>query len=149
MAGADFIAFAGSVIIPAGQTFAVLPQNVQTLFDTLAEGTETFIVNLTDVPTGNAVIGTGQRTGPILDLTVSINDVTVEEGDTVSFEVRLNHATTQDVSFTFTATSPVPYNTASTLTWTTSNMSSCGITADKTVTGFPKPAAQSKCRSNE
>ncbi|MCR4334119.1 MAG: hypothetical protein NUV47_00065, partial [Patescibacteria group bacterium] len=38
----------------------------------------------------------------------------------------------------FTATSPVVYNTASTLTWTTSNMSSCGITADKTVSGFPK-----------
>ena len=39
---------------------------------------------------------------------------------------------------TFTATTPVTYNTASTLTWTTSNMSSCGITADRTVTGFPK-----------
>ena len=42
---------------------------------------------------------------------------------------------------TFTATTPVAYNTASTLTWTTSNMSSCSIGVDKTFFGYPKSVA--------
>ncbi len=53
-AGADYTALSGSVIIPANQTSAAI--NVQVLDDSMAEGTESVVVNLTGVSGGTGVV---------------------------------------------------------------------------------------------
>src|SRR5205085_350627 len=79
-AGSDYLAASGTLTIPAGQTSGTITVLVNG--DRLAEPTETFVVNLS-APT-NATIADGQGIGTILDdePRISINDVTVTEGNT-------------------------------------------------------------------
>ena len=91
--------------------------------DLLAEGNETFFVNLT-APV-NATIADAQGVGTIIDdeplPSISIDDVTLTEGDaagvTAVFTVSLSVASTQTVSVTYatannTATAPADYTAA-------------------------------------
>ena len=99
-AGSDYTAASGDVIIPAGQTSATFTVAVKG--DRLAEPTETFVVNLR--ASTNATIADGQGIGTILDdePRISINDVTVTEGNTgavnATFTVSLSAAS--DVAVT-------------------------------------------------
>jgi hypothetical protein len=106
-AGSDYSAASGDVIIPAGQSSRTL--TVAVTGDRLAEPTETFAVNLS-APV-NATIGDGQGTGTILDdePLISINDVTVTEGNTGS------------VNATFTVTLSAASDVAVTVHYATAN----------------------------
>jgi Ca2+-binding RTX toxin-like protein len=61
----DFTAETGSVTFAMNDTSETL--DIQTTEDALAEGNETFFVNLTSVTTGNATINDGQGVGTIVD----------------------------------------------------------------------------------
>jgi hypothetical protein len=78
VAGSDYTAAAGDVIIPAGQTSA--PVTVAVTGDRLGEANETFAVNLSAAT--NAVIGDGRGVGTILDdePRIRISDVSRAEG---------------------------------------------------------------------
>jgi hypothetical protein len=106
LAGSDYTATSGEVIIPAGQTSATVTVAVRG--DRLPEPTETFAVSLT-AATG-ATIGDGRGIGTILDNEprISISDVTKAEG-------KRNQTTT----FTFTVTLSVAYDQAVTVSFRT------------------------------
>jgi hypothetical protein len=119
-AGGDYVAASGDVVIPAGQTSGTI--TVQVKGDRLAEPTETFAVNLTAAT--NATIDNGQGTGTVLDdePRVSINDVSVTEGNTGTrsgnFTVRLSQAYDVPVTIGYatangTATAGSDYQAAS------------------------------------
>jgi hypothetical protein len=101
-AGSDYTAASGDVTFAAGQT--TQPLTVAVLGDRLPESTETFTVKLTG---GSAFVGDGQGVGTILDNEprVSVNDVTVTEGNTGSvsatFKVSLSVAYDQPVTVHF------------------------------------------------
>src|SRR5439155_16330848 len=78
-AGSDYAAASGDVTFAIGQTSQTI--TVAVIGDRLAEPTETFAINLS-APT-NATIGNGQGIGTIVDDEpyVSINDVTMNEGN--------------------------------------------------------------------
>src|SRR5581483_603088 len=86
-AGADYAAASGDVTIAAGQTTGTFA--VAVLGDRLPEPAETFTVNLSGAV--NGFVGGGQGVGTILDdePRVSINDVTVTEGNTGSLTATL------------------------------------------------------------
>jgi hypothetical protein len=86
-AGSDYTAASGDVTIPAGQT--TWPVTVAVLGDRLPEPTENFFVNLSGVT--NGFIGDGQGVGTILDNEprISVNDMTVTEGNTGSISATL------------------------------------------------------------
>jgi hypothetical protein len=102
-AGSDYAAGSGDVTIPAGQTS--WPVTVAVLGDRLPEPTETFAVNLTAV--SNGFIGDGYGVGTILDNEprISVNDVTVTEGNTgtlnATLTVSLSAVYDQDVTVHF------------------------------------------------
>jgi hypothetical protein len=108
VAGSDYTAASGDVIIPAGQTSRTLTIAVKG--DRLAEPTETFAVNLS--APANATIGDGQGVGTILDNEprISISDFTRAEGK--------NGKTT---TFTFTVTLSAAYDQAVTMSYRTVN----------------------------
>jgi Calx-beta domain len=117
---ADYTAKSGDVIIPHGQLSQTI--TIAVIGDRLAESTETFAVNLS-APV-NATIGDGQGIGTILDdePRVSINDVTVTEGNTGSanamFTVTLSALSDVDVTVHYatannTATAGSDYTVAS------------------------------------
>jgi hypothetical protein len=101
-AGSDYTAASGDVTFAAGQTTQTV--TVAVLGDRLPEPTETFAVNLTSTC---AFVGDGQGVGTILDdePRISINDVTVTEGNTGSvnatFKVSLSVAYDQPVTVHF------------------------------------------------
>lgn len=103
VAGSDYVAASGDVVIPAGQTSAMLA--VAVLGDRLVEANEGFAVNLS-APT-NAAIADGQGIGTILDdePRISISDVTKREGrkNTTSFvfTVTLSAAYDQPVTMSY------------------------------------------------
>ena len=104
MAGSDYVAASGDVIIPAGQTSATF--TVAVMGDRLPEPTETFAVNLSAAT--NATIGDGQGVATILDdePRISISDVTKREGRNgkttlFTFTVTLSAAYDQPVTMSF------------------------------------------------
>lgn len=126
--GTDFAAASGTATIAAGQLSATI--NVTINSDTTFEPTETFFVNLSN-PT-NATISDGQGTGTItnddLQPTISIADVSVNEGDSgtssAGFTVSLSNASSQTITVNFatannTALAGTHYvSTSGTLTFT-------------------------------
>ena len=106
-AGSDYMASSGDVTFGIGQTIKTI--TIAALGDRLAEPTENFVVNLS-API-NATIADGQGIGTILDNEprISINDVTVTEGNTGT------------VSATFTVSLSVAYDVAVTVHYQTAN----------------------------
>src|SRR5207247_817718 len=105
--GSDYQVAAGTLTIPAGQTTGTITVLVNG--DRLAEPNETFVVTLSS-PT-NATIADGQGIGTILDdePRISINDVTVTEGNTGT------------VNATFTVSLSVAYDVAVKVHYQTAN----------------------------
>lgn len=101
----DYTAAAGTLTFDPGVTSQAI--NVPVVGDSLNEANETFTVNLT-LPT-NAVIVKSQATGTILNddapPSLSINDVTVAEGNTGSvnatFTVTLTAASEQSITVNY------------------------------------------------
>ena len=108
MAGSDYTAASGDVVIPAGQTSRTF--TVAVLGDRLIEPTENFAVNLS-APT-NASIGDGQAIGTILDNEprISINNVSATEGNGKTPKL-----------FTFTVSLAAAYDQAVTVNYATAN----------------------------
>jgi len=106
-AGSDYTATSGDVTIPAGQLSTTL--TVVVTGDRTAEANETFGVNLS-APV-HATLGDASGIGTIVDdePLISINDVTVTEGNTGS------------VSATFTVTLSAVYDAPVTVHYTTAN----------------------------
>lgn len=129
-AGSDYATASGTVTFtPGGQL--TQPINVTVNGDTTFEPNETFLVNLTS-PT-NATISDNQGTGTInnddTQPTISINDVSSNEGDaagssSAGFTVSLSNASSQTITVDYataavTATAGTDYVTTSgTLTFT-------------------------------
>jgi len=122
-AGSDYVAASGTVTFPANTT---APQTIAVTVngDLVDEPNETFFVNLSN-PT-NATISGNQGLGTITDNdptpTISINDVTVTEGNTgtvtANFSVTLSGASSQAVTVNYatangTATAGSDYVAAS------------------------------------
>ncbi|MEY2475791.1 MAG: large repetitive protein [Actinomycetota bacterium] len=121
-AGTDYTNTAGSLTFDPGQTSKTV--SVAVVGDTLDEPNETFTLTL-NTPV-NATIGDGSGTGTITDddaaPTVSVNDVTVDEGNSgtsnATFTVTLSAASGQTVTVAYatsngTATQPSDYASAS------------------------------------
>ena len=127
-APADYTAGSGTLTFTPGQTSKTV--TVPVVGDLLDEANETFFVNLTNP--SNATIADAQGLGTITDNdpapSLSINDVTVNEGDTgmlnANFTVTMSAVSGQNVSVDFatadgTATAPADYTaTNGTLTFT-------------------------------
>jgi len=102
-AASDYSATSGILTFAPGEISK--PISVLVIGDRLAEPTEAFVVNLSS-PT-NATIADGQGVGTILDdePRISVNDVTVTEGNTGSvnavFTVSLSHASDEAVTVAF------------------------------------------------
>ena len=102
-AGTDYVAANGNRTIAAGATTTTFAVTVNG--DVLDEANETFGVTLSNP--GNATIGDGSGLGTITDddaaPTLSVNDVTIMEGDssttTATFTVTLSAASGQAVTF--------------------------------------------------
>ena len=100
IAGADYVAATGNLVFNPGQTSR--PITVTVSGDALDEIDETFTLALTNAT--NATIADGLALGTIMDNdplpTVSVNDVTVAEGDTgtvvATFTVSLNAPSGRD-----------------------------------------------------
>ena len=95
----DYGPNAGTVTIPAGQTSVAIP--VPTIDESVFEGNETFLVNLTGI-TGPASIADGQGVGTILDdetaPTVSVGDAAASEGNAAVFTLTLSSIAAVDVT---------------------------------------------------
>src|SRR6185312_8182699 len=121
-AGSDYTTASGTVTFAPGQT--TRPVSVFVSGDTTFEPDETFNVNLTSPV--NATVGDAQGVGTITNddsqPTISINDVTVNEGNagttTATFTVSLSNLSSQTVTVNYatadnSATQPGDYATAS------------------------------------
>jgi hypothetical protein len=119
-AGADYTETAGTLTFPPGQTSQTVL--VPVVGDTLDEADETFRLTLS--APGNATLADPVAIGTIIDddrpLTVTINNVTVTEGDVgvvnAVFTVTLSAASSQTVTIDFatadgTATAGTDYTT--------------------------------------
>jgi len=103
--GADYTPVSGTAVIPAGETSVVI--SVPITDDNLAEQPETFLLDITDITSGNAEIADGEGVGTILDeptpgvedtVTLSITgDTSVAEGDTASYTVTIDEAPVEDL----------------------------------------------------
>jgi Calx-beta domain/PKD domain/K319L-like, PKD domain len=116
--GTDYTDTSGTLTIPAGETSATI--TVDVLGDTVAEPDETFAVNLTNPV--NATLADAQGTGTIRDdesATISINDVTLAEGNSGS------------TNFVFTVTRSGPLTEAVSLMYATAPITATG-TSDYT-----------------
>jgi hypothetical protein len=106
-AGSDYTETSGDLVFPVGVTSMTV--SVPVSGDTLAEGHETFLVQLSN-PT-NATIGDGEATGTINndDAALSIGDVSIAEGNTGTsnavFTVTLSAPLTTPVTVNYTAAS--------------------------------------------
>ena len=105
-AGSDYTSTSGTLTFAPGETSKTI--TVPVIGDRLAEPNETFVVNLSDP--NNATIADGQGVGTILDdePRMSINDVTVTEGNTGS----VNAAFTVSLSVAYDVAVTVHYQTA-------------------------------------
>jgi uncharacterized protein (TIGR03437 family) len=126
--GTDFVAASGTATITPGQLSTSI--NITVNSDTTFEPSETFFVNLTN-PT-NAAIGDNQGVGTITNddaqPAISINNVSVNEGDTgtslATFTVSLSNDSSQTITMNFatannTAIAGTHYvSTSGTLTFT-------------------------------
>jgi hypothetical protein len=122
-AGSDYVANSGTVIFNSGETSKTV--TVQVNGDTTTEPNETFTVNLSNAV--NAPILDNQGVGTILndDSAISINDVSLNEGNTgttaFTFTVNVTPPSSQAVTVNYatangTAVAPGDYNAvASTL----------------------------------
>jgi Calx-beta domain-containing protein len=107
-AGTDYVGASGSRTIAAGVTTATVTVTVNG--DALDETDETYDVRLSNP--GNATIADGSGLGTITDddpaPTLSVNDITVTEGDagtkTATFTVALSAASGQAVTFDWATT---------------------------------------------
>jgi hypothetical protein len=108
MAGSDYTARSGTVVIPAGRTSATI--TVAVTGDRLPESIEMFAVNLSS-PT-NATIADGQGLGTIVD-----NEPHISIGDYTSWEGRRGKTTI----FMFTVTLSLPYDQPVTMSFSTVN----------------------------
>ncbi len=120
-AGVDYIAAAGTVVIPAGSVSGIVAVDV--LGDLLDEPDETYFVDLANPV--NATLADAQGLGTILDddeVEIAIDDVTVDEGDSGTtdavFTVTLTSAPASDLTVDFatvegTATAGLDYTSAS------------------------------------
>jgi hypothetical protein len=106
LAGSDYTAASTDVIFAPGETWQQI--SIAVLGDRLPESTESFLVNLSST---DAVIGDGQGIGTIIDdePRISINDVTVTEGNTGS------------VNATFTVSLSTAYDVPVTVHYATAN----------------------------
>src|SRR5262249_21919179 len=106
--GVDFTATSGTLTFAAGATSQSIV--VPVIGDTVSEPNETFVVNLSNAT--NATISRTQGVGTIIDddtsvpvPTLSINDVSVPEGDSgtsnATFTVSLSAASTQTVTVNY------------------------------------------------
>ncbi len=127
----------GTVTIPAGQISAVLP--VCILGDTVYEDDETFFINYT-VTNGTPTVGDTTGVGTVINddaaPTITINSVTVTEGNLATLTITRTGATEVDVTGTFatadvTATAGVDYSTTS---GSFTIVNSLALTATTTVT---------------
>lgn len=142
-AGSDYGAASGTLTFTPGQTSRTISVTING--DTTLEPNETFFVNLTSP--SNATISDSQGTGTITNddaqPTISINDVSVSEGDTgttnAGFTVSLSNASSQTITVNYatansSATAGDDYvNASGTLTFTpgqTSQSLSVGIKGD-------------------
>ncbi len=104
-AGTDYVAASGTLTFTPGQQSQ--PVSVTINGDTTAEANETFNVNLSGAV--NATIGDNQGVGTITNddaqPTISINDVSIVEGDSgtsnASFLVSLSRASSQAITVNF------------------------------------------------
>ena len=127
-AGSDYVAASSTLTFTSGQISQ--PLNVTVNGDTTFESNESFNVNLSSAT--NATIADGQGVGTITNddtqPTISINDVSVDEGDSgtsnAGFTVSLSNASSQTITVNFatannTAIAGTHYvNTSGTLTFT-------------------------------
>ena len=123
---------ATSVTIGAGDTSATL--EVQTAADTLVEGDETFTATISTASLPDGVsLGTATATATITDadtatLAFDPAAVSVMEGGTASFTVRLDRAADSDVTFTW----QTAHDTAGSSDYTVQAATSVTITAGDT-----------------
>jgi hypothetical protein len=105
--GSDYAGFSGSIVVPAGETDAVVAVSV--FGDTVAEADETFHLSLTS-PGGPPIALAGDAVGTILDddplPQLAVSDASVTEGNPGSpseavFVVSLNAASGQAVSVAY------------------------------------------------
>ena len=101
--GDDYVAVTdGRVFIPLGATSAHI--TIDTNVDNLLEGSETFTVTLSN-PRGRGYLEDATATVTIVDgptpPRLSIDDVTVAEGDVARFTVSLERTSAEDVTFTW------------------------------------------------
>ena len=96
-----------TVTIPSGSTS--VPLTVATVDDLIDEITETFTVDITSAQTNTSTraitLGDTEGIGTITDddlPTVSIDDVTVTEGNDVVFTVSIDNPSVEDIDVTFT-----------------------------------------------
>ncbi len=105
VAGTDYVATSGTVTFTPGQQSQTVSVNING--DTTFEPNETFFVNLSNA--SNAAIADNQGIGTITNddqqPAISINDVTVAEGNagttTASFTVSLSNPSSQSVSVNY------------------------------------------------
>ncbi len=103
--GSDYTAKSGTLTFPAGTTTQTI--TVSVIGDTLDEGNETFLVNLSGAV--NATISDSQGVGTIIDddpaPSLSINDVSMTEGNsgtkTFTFTVTLSAVSGQTVTVNY------------------------------------------------
>jgi uncharacterized repeat protein (TIGR01451 family) len=140
----------GSITIPAGITSVLF--NVPTLNDPIGEPTETLLLTAT-VSSGNTSNVSDTGIGTILDddtPAIAVGDVTVMEGNTLSFPITLSSPSATPVVFTPNLTditaqvgvdtdAPIQYSTDGGLTWTTWTAGPITIPAGLTTVLFNVP----------
>ena len=145
-AGSDYVAASGTLSFAAGETSKTVAVAING--DLTSEANETFTLNLSSPV--NAILADGQGLGTITNddaqATLSINDVSVAEGNSetrnLTFTVSLSAASTQTITVAWatangTATAGSDYNAANgTLSFSagqTSKTVSVAIRGDRTV----------------
>lgn len=128
-AGSDYVAGSGTLTFAPGETSKTI--TVQVIGDRLAEPNETFAVNLTGAT--NATIADDQGIGTILDdePRISIQDATVNEGNTGTRPI------------TFTVSLSVAYDVPVTISYATANSTATAGSDYQAVSGtLTIPAGQ-------
>ena len=141
-AGTDYNTTSGTLTFNAGETSKTI--TVQVIGDVVGEANETFFVNLTNLVVGGGLssfvnINDAQGVGTILDddLQFSINDVTVDEGNsgTTNFTFTVHRTSTATAETINYATADNTATTADNDYTSTSGTLSFAIgEADKTIT---------------
>jgi hypothetical protein len=137
--GVDYTASSSTITVPAGQTTATA--NVTALADSLVEGNETIIVNISNVAGGGAIesgtqyeVITVTDDNPVVTLSTTADNI-AENGGVSTVTATLDKVASDDVivtlGFTGTATKDTDYSvSSSTITITQGN-----LTGTATLTG--------------